>query len=573
MNRREFLTKTLSAILTARLGNPYFLLANSPDPARVLFIFTRGGHDGLHVFHPRNTSPNAAINDFLRRGRPALMLPLSNALYTTSHILPMDPQGQFGMHPWWERLRSSNEAGTIPNNRIRCDSVTVNGQQYPLDHFLAFRLMKGVGLLNDVFNNPSTPVTRWQPNKSHFDQQARAFLGLQQIGVGTGYLAKIAYSGPSHQNDLFKLVGFGGFSQRELGGRPDRQILAFSSSFSQLNRGSGPLGLSLHSKSCASYQQANFRESWFDYSSGENWKVFKNLLADLQRTDSDLHTLFKNAFEKVAATEDLSEKIANTLPDPSVDRTFYDKFRPYYYNSSGEPTIGPADGITNLMYEIAKFFLYEPNNSNHSNPSDPSQTTAQSLPEKRVAALSIGGFDTHSNQETDLATLIRSLAGALHGLFYTILVKKPDLVGRVKVIILSEFGRHVFQNSALSTDHGAGNLLLAIFGLPVNSPNLNRRYDKEVGPTFTEETGFESQTISEYVQDLSSVSLRVNRDHIIPKVSMLSGLFTMMNATFPEARMTSNPSYFMERVFYQKNYLRCEERDACLWQEFLDGLP
>jgi hypothetical protein len=424
--------------------------------------------------------------------------------------------------------------------------------------------MKGVGLLNDVFNNPSTPVTRWQPNKSHFDQQARALLGLQQIGVGTGYLAKIAYRGPSHQNDLFKLVGFGGFSQKELGGTQNRQILAFSSSFSQLDRGSGPLGLTLHSKSCASYQQANFDGSRFDYSSSENWKVFKNLLRDLQRTDSDLHILFKNAFEKVADTEDLSSLIANTLPNPSVDPTFYDKFRPYYYNSSGEPTIGPADGITNLMYEIAKFFLYEPNSS---------QTTAQSLPKKRVAALSIGGFDTHSNQETDLATLIRSMAGALHGLFYTILVKKPDLLGRVKVIILSEFGRHVFQNSALSTDHGAGNLLLAIFGLPVNSLNLNRRYDKEVGPTFTEETGFESKTISQYVQDLSSVSLRVNRDHIIPKVSMLSGLFTMMNATFPEARMTSNPSDFMERVFYQKNYLRCEEGDACLWQEFLDGLP
>jgi uncharacterized protein (DUF1501 family) len=564
MNRREFLIKTLTAILTARLGNPYFLLANSPIPERFLFIFTRGGHDGLQVFHLRNTSPNAALDDFLRRGRPSLMLPLSNALYTTSHILPMDPQGQFGMHPWWERLRSSNEEGTIPNNRIRCDSVTVNGGQVPLDRFLAFRLMKGAGLLNDVFNNPTTPVTQWQPNKSHFDQQARALLGLQQISGGTGYLAKIAYHNSSHQNDLFKLVGFGGFSQRELGGTPNRQILAFSSSFSQLNRGSGPMGLTLHSKSCASYQQANFQGSWFDYSSGENWNVFKNLLADLQRTDSDLHRLFKNAFEKVADTEDLSRVIANTLPDPRVDPTLYDKFRPYFYNSSGEPTIGSADGITNLMYEIAKFFLYEP---------DTSQTTAPSLPEKRVAALSIGGFDTHSNQQTDLATLIRSLAGALHGLFYTILVRKPELLGRVKVIILSEFGRTVFQNSALSTDHGAGNLLLAIFGLPVNSPNLNRRYDKEVGPTFTEANGFESQTISNYVQDLSSVSLRVNQYHIIPKVSMLSGLFTMMNATFPEAQMTNNPSAFMERVFYQKNYLRCAENSACLWEEFLEGLP
>jgi uncharacterized protein (DUF1501 family) len=245
MNRREFLTKTLTAILTARLANPYFLLADSPNPERVLFIFTRGGHDGLQVFHPRNTSPNAAINDFLRSGRPSLMLPLSNALYTTSHILPMDPQGQFGMHPWWERLRSSNEAGTIPNNRIRCDSVTVNGEQVPLDRFLAFRLMKGVGLLNDVVENQGILATQWQPNKSHFDQQARALLGLQQISAGTGYLAKIAYSGPSHQNDLFKLVGFGGFSQRELGGTPDRQILAFSSSFSQLNRGSGPSRINL----------------------------------------------------------------------------------------------------------------------------------------------------------------------------------------------------------------------------------------------------------------------------------------------------------------------------------------
>mgnify|MGYP001075987049 CR=1 FL=1 len=561
MNRRDFLAKTLTAILTARLGNPYFLLANSAIPERILFIFTRGGHDGLQVFHPRDTQQNEAINNFLRSGRPSLMLPQSGALHTTSNILPMDPQGQFGMHPWWERLRSSNEEGPLPNSRVRCDTVTVNGEQVPLDRFLAFRLMKGVGLLNDVFENQTTSVTQWQPNKSHFDQQARALLGLQLISGGTGYLAKIAYRGSSHENDLFKLVGFGGFSQNELGGTPDRQILAFSSSFSQLNRGSGPVGLTLHSKSCASYQQANF--SGFDYWWGENWNIFKNLLGDLQRTDSNLHILFKNAFEKVASTENLSNVISNTLPDPRSDSSLYDKFRPYIYDSNNQPVMGPANGITNLMYEIAKFFLYEPN---------PSQTTP-SLPEKRVAALSIGGFDTHANQQADLDTLIRSLAGALHGLFYSILVRKPELIGRVKVIILSEFGRNVFQNSALSTDHGAGNLLLAIFGLPLNSPNIDRRYDKEVGPTFTEANDFGNRTISDYVRDLSSVSLRVNQYHIIPKVSMLSGLFTMMNSAFPEAQMAGNPSVFMERVFYQKNHLACEQNSVCLWQEFLDGLP
>ncbi len=70
----------------------------------------------------------------------------------------------------------------------------------------------------------------------------------------------------------------------------------------------------------------------------------------------------------------------------------------------------------------------------------------------RVGYVTLGGFDTHANQQATHATLMKTLADGLSA-FYTDLTKhgKAD---NVVVMTWSEFGRRVEENGSLGTDHG-----------------------------------------------------------------------------------------------------------------------
>ena len=70
----------------------------------------------------------------------------------------------------------------------------------------------------------------------------------------------------------------------------------------------------------------------------------------------------------------------------------------------------------------------------------------------RVGYVTLGGFDTHANQQATHATLMKTLADGLSA-FYTDLTKhgKAD---NVVVMTWSEFGRRVDENGSLGTDHG-----------------------------------------------------------------------------------------------------------------------
>ena len=77
-------------------------------------------------------------------------------------------------------------------------------------------------------------------------------------------------------------------------------------------------------------------------------------------------------------------------------------------------------------------------------------------------AVDIGGWDTHENQGTlfgGLSQIMSGLGGAL-GAFHT------DVIGEgnhnVTVVVMSEFGRNVRQNASNGTDHGHGNMMLAM---------------------------------------------------------------------------------------------------------------
>ncbi|MGF1506824.1 MAG: DUF1501 domain-containing protein [Anaerolineae bacterium] len=76
-----------------------------------------------------------------------------------------------------------------------------------------------------------------------------------------------------------------------------------------------------------------------------------------------------------------------------------------------------------------------------------------------VACLDLGGWDTHAGQggaEGYMATRLAELANGLAAFYEDI----EPLMGRVTVLVMSEFGRRVRENAALGTDHGTGNMML-----------------------------------------------------------------------------------------------------------------
>ncbi|HEU5228779.1 MAG TPA: DUF1501 domain-containing protein [Ktedonobacteraceae bacterium] len=83
----------------------------------------------------------------------------------------------------------------------------------------------------------------------------------------------------------------------------------------------------------------------------------------------------------------------------------------------------------------------------------------------RVGYVTLGGFDTHANQQTTHNTLMKTLAEGLSA-FYTDLVmhQKAD---NVVVMTWSEFGRRVEENGSQGTDHGTAAPMF-VMGNPVN---------------------------------------------------------------------------------------------------------
>ena len=77
-----------------------------------------------------------------------------------------------------------------------------------------------------------------------------------------------------------------------------------------------------------------------------------------------------------------------------------------------------------------------------------------------VACVDAGGFDTHEeegNATGELADLLADLGAALAA-FYADMLER---MGRTTVVVMSEFGRRVFENASRGTDHGrAGSMLL-----------------------------------------------------------------------------------------------------------------
>ena len=97
----------------------------------------------------------------------------------------------------------------------------------------------------------------------------------------------------------------------------------------------------------------------------------------------------------------------------------------------------------------------------------------------RVGYVTLGGFDTHANQQTTHNVLMKSLADGLSA-FYTDL-SKHGKADNVVVMTWSEFGRRVEENGSQGTDHGTAAPMFVMgntvnkgtFGEPPNLSNLD----------------------------------------------------------------------------------------------------
>ena len=91
----------------------------------------------------------------------------------------------------------------------------------------------------------------------------------------------------------------------------------------------------------------------------------------------------------------------------------------------------------------------------------------------RIFTLDYGNFDTHSNQNDPggYGARIENLGRALASFLDDLEKSGGSYADRTTVIIQSEFGRRLYENNSLGTDHGNGNMMLAL-GKNVNGGNI-----------------------------------------------------------------------------------------------------
>lgn len=78
----------------------------------------------------------------------------------------------------------------------------------------------------------------------------------------------------------------------------------------------------------------------------------------------------------------------------------------------------------------------------------------------RLFFVSLGGFDTHSQQAGTHQNLLAELSGAVDAFFRDL--EDQQLADRVTLMTFSEFGRRVDENGSLGTDHGAASQMFVV---------------------------------------------------------------------------------------------------------------
>ncbi len=103
----------------------------------------------------------------------------------------------------------------------------------------------------------------------------------------------------------------------------------------------------------------------------------------------------------------------------------------------------------------------------------------------RVFMVSIGGFDTHANQAGQHSTLMQRLATAVSAFYEDLNYDNAGLGKKVLGMTFSEFGRTIYENGSLGTDHGWGTPML-LFGGEMGNGFVGQYQDLSNPDPFTD---------------------------------------------------------------------------------------
>jgi uncharacterized protein (DUF1501 family) len=79
----------------------------------------------------------------------------------------------------------------------------------------------------------------------------------------------------------------------------------------------------------------------------------------------------------------------------------------------------------------------------------------------QAATLDLGGWDSHVTQSLIMDPPMQRLSKGLHALATDL---GPEELARTNIVVLTEFGRRVAENSASGTDHGRGSIMFMLGG-------------------------------------------------------------------------------------------------------------
>lgn len=83
----------------------------------------------------------------------------------------------------------------------------------------------------------------------------------------------------------------------------------------------------------------------------------------------------------------------------------------------------------------------------------------------RIATVDLGGWDTHESQAwSDGTGYLPDRLGLLSQGLYALVNDLVDYLGRLTVVVMSEFGRRLGRNASNGTDHGHGNVMMLLGG-------------------------------------------------------------------------------------------------------------
>lgn len=389
IRRREFLKGAgvlagAGLLPGSLLINPSALAAGSGQEVLV-YLFLRGGIDGLHLLTPIAGAERVAYESHR-----------ANLLVPEDRLRPID--AQWGFHP-----RLGGGAGDVVGAPVKwLHQLYDQGR---------LAVVQGCGMPTTV-------------NRSHFDTQAFVDLGTPGNKLTpSGWLTRAAAVIPNLPQPLLSTnFAFAATAPRAVAGDPG----AFSVS------------------SAEEFRIDGFHWSWNDTNSsppghrGAHESLFPLWLGE----GPD----FVPAGRVAAEALDYMRQIEFRPFDPNT--------RPDGYQVEGG-AVYPTGTLATQLRNLAQLIKLDTGIV--------------------AATLDFGGWDTHEGQGIPdpgnaghydyFGNRLEELSRALHA-FYTDLAgsSQGNLMNRVQVVVVSEFGRRVRSNGSGGTDHGYGNLMLALGG-------------------------------------------------------------------------------------------------------------